>query len=141
MFEVEVILNQSASALEKLHSAGMVHLDVKPANLIQTPDGTIKLIDFGLAQQADQTQELLHGMAYGSAAYLSPEQAAGEQVDGASDVYSLGCVVYELLTGRTPFEDPYRTRSVGGDGAGAPQSATRPPIGCQQGSGNSGLVR
>ncbi len=111
LFEVAVILNQCASALEKLHSAGMVHLDVKPANLIQTPDGTIKLIDFGLAQQADQTQELLHGMAYGSAAYLSPEQAAGEQVDGASDVYSLGCVVYELLTGRAPFEDPYRTRT------------------------------
>lgn len=111
LFEVAAILNQSASALEKLHTAGMVHLDVKPANLIQTPDGTIKLIDFGLAQQADKTQELLHGMAYGSAAYLSPEQAAGEQVNGASDVYSLGCVVYELLTGRAPFEDPYRTRT------------------------------
>ena len=111
LYEVEVILNQCASALEKLHSAGMVHLDVKPANLIQTPDGTIKLIDFGLAQQSEQTQELLHGMAYGSAAYLSPEQASGEEVDAASDVYSLGCVVYELLTGRTPFEDPYRTRS------------------------------
>lgn len=111
LFDVEVILNQAASALEKLHNAGMVHLDVKPANLIQTPDGTIKLIDFGLAQQSEQTQELLHGMAYGSAAYLSPEQAAGEQVDGASDVYSLGCVVYELLTGRAPFEDPYRTRT------------------------------
>jgi serine/threonine-protein kinase len=113
LYEVEVILLQCASALEKLHSAGMVHLDVKPANLIQTPDGTIKLIDFGLAQQSDQTQELLHGLAYGSAAYLSPEQAAGEQVDAGSDVYSLGCVVYELLTGRTPFEDPYRTRSSG----------------------------
>jgi serine/threonine-protein kinase len=111
LYEVELILNQCASALEKLHSAGMVHLDVKPANLIQTPDGTIKLIDFGLAQQSEQTQELLHGMAYGSAAYLSPEQASGEEVDGASDVYSLGCVVYELLTGRAPFEDPYRTRT------------------------------
>lgn len=111
IYEVEVILNQTASALETMHRAGMVHLDVKPANLIQTPDGTIKLIDFGLAQQSAQTQELLHGMAYGSAAYLSPEQAAGEEVDSGSDVYSLGCVVYELLTGRTPFEDPYRTRT------------------------------
>jgi tRNA A-37 threonylcarbamoyl transferase component Bud32 len=111
LYEVELILDQCASALEKLHSAGMVHLDVKPANLIQTPDGTIKLIDFGLAQQSDQTQELLHGMAYGSAAYLSPEQASGEAVDAGSDVYSLGCVVYELLTGRAPFEDPYRTRT------------------------------
>jgi len=111
LYEVEVILSQTASALETLHSAGMVHLDVKPANLIQTPDGTIKLIDFGLAQLSAQPQELLHGMAYGSAAYLSPEQASGEEVDTPSDVYSLGCVVYELLTGRTPFEDPFRARS------------------------------
>jgi serine/threonine-protein kinase len=111
VFDVEPILSQSAAALDKLHSAGMVHLDVKPSNLIQTPDGTIKLIDFGLAQEAEQAQELLHGMAYGSAAYLSPEQAAGEAVGPSSDVYSLGCVVYELLTGRAPFEDPYRVRS------------------------------
>lgn len=111
VYDVEPILSQSASALDALHRAGMVHLDVKPSNLIQTPDGTIKLIDFGLAQESDQTQELLHGMAYGSAAYLSPEQASGEPVGPPSDVYSLGCVVYELLTGRTPFEDPYRTRS------------------------------
>ena len=109
--EVEPILSQCASALDKLHSAGMVHLDVKPANLIQTPDGTIKLIDFGLAQEANAPQELLHGLAYGSAAYLSPEQATGETVGPASDVYSLGCVIYELLTGRTPFEDPYRSRT------------------------------
>jgi serine/threonine protein kinase, bacterial len=111
VYDVEPILSQSSAALDKLHSAGMVHLDVKPSNLIQTPDGTIKLIDFGLAQEAEQAQELLHGMAYGSAAYLSPEQAAGEAVGPASDVYSLACVVYELLTGRAPFEDPYRVRS------------------------------
>jgi serine/threonine-protein kinase len=111
VYDIEPILSQSAAALDKLHSAGMVHLDVKPSNLIQTPDGVIKLIDFGLAQEAEQAQELLHGMAYGSAAYLSPEQAAGEAVGPASDVYSLACVVYELLTGRTPFEDPYRVRS------------------------------
>jgi serine/threonine-protein kinase len=110
-YDVEPILSQSASALDKLHASHMVHLDVKPANLIQTPDGTIKLIDFGLAQESHAMQELLHGMAYGSAAYLSPEQAAGEEVGPASDVYSLGCVVYELLTGRAPFEDPYRTRT------------------------------
>ncbi len=110
-YDVEPILMQCASALDKLHNAEMVHLDVKPANLIQTPDGIIKLIDFGLAQESNTPQELLHGMAYGSAAYLSPEQAAGEMVGPASDVYSLGCVVYELLTGRAPFEDPYRNRT------------------------------
>lgn len=109
--DIEPVLTQCANALDKLHSVGMVHLDVKPANLIRTPDGTIKLIDFGLAQESNSPQELLHGLAYGSAAYLSPEQAAGETVGPASDVYSLGCVVYELLTGRTPFEDPHRTRT------------------------------
>lgn len=110
-YEVEPILTQCGSALDQLHRAGMVHLDVKPSNLIQTPDGIIKLIDFGLAQESDRAQELLHGLAYGSAAYLSPEQAAGEPVGPASDVYSLGCVVYELLTGRAPFEDPFRART------------------------------
>ena len=127
-YDVEPILNQCASALDKLHRAGMVHLDVKPSNLIQTPDGVIKLIDFGLAQESDQAQELLHGMAYGSAAYLSPEQASGEAVSSASDVYSLGCVVYELLTDRTPFEDPVSHPHVAGDVTGASLPATGTPV-------------
>lgn len=101
--EVASILHQVASALDEIHKRGMVHLDVKPHNLIQTPDGVIKLIDFGLAQRSDQPQEMIGGIAFGTAAYLSPEQASGQAVGPASDIYSLGCVVFELLTGDPPF--------------------------------------
>jgi serine/threonine protein kinase len=101
--EVAAILHQVASALDQIHGHGMVHLDVKPHNLIQTPDGVIKLIDFGLAQRSDQPQEMIGGIAFGTAAYLSPEQASGKPVSPASDIYSLGCVVYEMLTGAPPF--------------------------------------
>lgn len=100
---IAAYLTQIADALAQLHDRGLVHLDVKPQNLIVTADGTIKLIDFGLAQPGNTPQELIGGLAFGTAAYLSPEQASGEQVSPASDVYSLGCVVYELLTGQPPF--------------------------------------
>lgn len=101
--EVARWLVQIADALSRLHASDLVHLDIKPQNIIVTTEGTIKLIDFGLAQPARVPQELLGGMAFGTAAYLSPEQATGEAVSSASDVYSLGCVVYELLTGEPPF--------------------------------------
>lgn len=97
------VLSQAGQALSHMHSRRLVHLDVKPQNLIQTPDGTIKLIDFGLAQMAGTPQDMVGGTAFGTVAYLAPEQASGETVDAATDVYSLGCVVYELLTGRAPF--------------------------------------
>ncbi len=103
---VEIVtgwLAQIADALAKLHKSGLVHLDIKPQNIIVTDDGTIKLIDFGLAQPANVPQELVGGLAFGTAAYLSPEQATGEAVSAASDVYALACVVYELLTGDPPF--------------------------------------
>ncbi len=96
-------LVQIADALAQLHKAGMVHLDIKPQNIIVTTDGTIKLIDFGLAQPANAPQELVDGLAFGTAAYLSPEQASGGPLGPASDIYSLGCVIYELLTGEPPF--------------------------------------
>jgi serine/threonine protein kinase len=97
------ILDQVAKALGHMHEHKLVHLDVKPQNLIQMPDGTIKLIDFGLAQMTGTNQEMVGGTAFGTVAYLAPEQASGETVDAATDVYSLGCVIYELLTGRPPF--------------------------------------
>lgn len=105
--ETAKLLDQMAKALDHLHARGLVHLDVKPQNLLVTPDRTVKLIDFGLAQPAGVPQEMIGGSAFGTAAYLSPEQACGEPVDYSTDVYSLGCVVYEMLTGQPPFgNDP-----------------------------------
>lgn len=97
------LLDQIASALTHLHQKHLVHLDVKPHNLIVTPDRTVKLIDFGLAQRIGQPQETIGGQAFGTAAYLAPEQACGDAVSAATDVYALGCVVYEMLTGTPPF--------------------------------------
>ncbi len=101
--EVLAILDQVAQALGHIHSRKLVHLDVKPQNLIMMPDRVVKLIDFGLAQPAGPRQEMIGGAAFGTVAYLAPEQASGEAVEGATDVYALGCVAYELLTGQPPF--------------------------------------
>lgn len=97
------VLDQVGKALTHIHKRGLVHLDVKPQNLIRTPDGEIKLIDFGVAQESGAPQKKFGGSAFGTAAYLAPEQASGNVVLPATDVYALGCVVYELLTGRAPF--------------------------------------
>lgn len=97
------LLDQVASALAHLHGRGMVHLDVKPENLIVAPDGTVKLIDFGLSQPLGRPAEPIGGAAFGTAAYLSPEQITGDRVDAAADVYTLACVMYEVITGSPPF--------------------------------------
>lgn len=102
--ETASILEQTADALHYLHEQGLVHLDVKPQNLIVQPDGLVKLIDFGLAQPAQTPQELIGGATFGTVSYLAPEQASGEKVDIQTDVYALGCVVYEMLTGHAPFD-------------------------------------
>lgn len=104
--EVLPLLDQIVGALGHLHKRNVVHLDIKPQNLLVTPEGKVKLIDFGLAQPAGPRQEMAGGTAFGTVAYLAPEQASGEPVDAATDVYALGCVVYELLTGRPPFRAP-----------------------------------
>ena len=93
------------AALEYSHRIGIVHRDIKPANVMLTPVGDVKVMDFGIARaMADSSSTMTQTQAViGTAQYLSPEQARGEQVDTRSDLYSAGCLVYELLTGRPPF--------------------------------------
>ena len=95
---------QACRGLAHAHSAGLVHRDVKPQNLLLRQDGTVKVADFGIARAAETTALTQVGTVLGTAAYLSPEQALGEEVTTAADVYSLGAVLYELLTGRLPYE-------------------------------------
>src|SRR3954453_8032220 len=98
------VLSQSADGLSAAHKAGVVHRDIKPGNLMVRPDGVVKLTDFGIAQARDAAPLPRPGMVVGPAQYLSPEQAQGFEVTAASDVYSLGVVAYECLTGGRPFD-------------------------------------
>jgi hypothetical protein len=92
-----------AAALEVAHQTGLVHRDVKPGNVMLTPERALKVMDFGIARAAADDTLTQTGTVLGTAAYLSPEQAQGLAVDARSDLYSLGCVLYEMLTGRQPF--------------------------------------
>ena len=98
------LVAQVAAALAQAHRSGVVHRDVKPGNILLTDDGQVKVTDFGIAQAVSTEDNLTAaGSVMGTATYFSPEQAEGAAVDGRSDVYSLGVVLYELLAGRPPF--------------------------------------
>jgi serine/threonine-protein kinase len=107
---------QVTSALAAAHAAGIIHRDVKPANILLTADLTVKVLDFGIAKrvpntdQGDATQEeatlTTPGVVVGTVSYMSPEQTRGEAVDARTDVFSLGCVLYQAATGHLPFRGP-----------------------------------
>lgn len=97
------IVSQTALALHQAHQAGLVHRDVKPGNLLITPDGEVKITDFGIARLADQVPLTATGQVMGTVQYLAPEQASGKPASPATDIYSLGIVAYEALAGRRPF--------------------------------------
>ncbi|MUN64717.1 protein kinase [Kocuria sediminis] len=96
-------IGQTARALAAAHAQGLVHRDVKPGNLIITPDNRVKVTDFGIARLADQVPLTATGQVMGTAQYLAPEQATGQTATGSSDIYSLGIIGYECLAGRRPF--------------------------------------
>ncbi|KRE81940.1 protein kinase domain-containing protein [Arthrobacter sp. Soil763] len=97
------MISQTARALSVAHAQGLVHRDIKPGNLLITPDGRVKVTDFGIARLADQVPLTQTGQVMGTAQYLAPEQATGQTATGASDIYSLGVIGYECLTGHRPF--------------------------------------
>ena len=121
--EVRSILGQAALALSAAHEAGVVHRDVKPANIIVTPEGRVKLTDFGIARVGDGAGHTLTGEVLGTPDYISPEQALGDPATASSDLYSLGIVAHEMVTGRKPFD-------MGSPVATAIAQVTDPPPSC-----------
>jgi serine/threonine protein kinase len=99
---------QISAALDHAHARGIIHRDLKPGNIWLTEDGDAKLGDFGLAVALDRSRVTMEGMMVGTVAYMPPEQALGRQAEARSDLYALGCVLYECLTGKPPFtgDDP-----------------------------------
>src|SRR4029079_12431821 len=98
------IVSQACEGLEYAHRHSVIHRDVKPGNLLINPDGLVKLADFGIAKAAEDSNITQLGSVLGTAAYISPERARGQEATVSSDVYSAGVVLYQALAGRVPYE-------------------------------------
>ncbi|MFB7508654.1 serine/threonine-protein kinase [Streptomyces broussonetiae] len=132
--EAAAITAQAAAGLCAAHQQGVVHRDVKPANVMLTTDRTVKITDFGIARFAEEAASGLTatGKIIGTADYLAPERALGRPAQPASDVYSLGCVLYELLTGRPPFTGATSLAAVQQHVSATPQPPDRLHLGIPQ---------
>jgi eukaryotic-like serine/threonine-protein kinase len=120
------VLRQLAEGLAYAHDEGVVHRDVKPANLRLTPSGELKILDFGIARLASSSLTK-RGLVLGSVQYMAPEQFEGGPVDRRADVFSVGCVAYELLSGRKPFEGDSLTAVMARITREPPDAAVLPP--------------